>query len=213
MLAYPVHGAVVHLNSGESLSGRIQKLDEQALSLESDRGFGVLHIERADIRLIEFDNYHPNLNRKFGMGFYQKNVVLNRKENSGEYEIGALSFKNWLSGTDAVEFQWGYSETRDNGVTYLSVLAMQLRFLRVFLQEGNHHLYWAVGVGHLSVIDKEEEINTTGGSIQAVIGVELFPLTFPNIGISAEIGASNQSISDRVSLSVISPAFAIRYYF
>ena len=43
------YGAVVHLNSGESLSGRIQGMDEQMLYLESDRGFGVLKVERVDI--------------------------------------------------------------------------------------------------------------------------------------------------------------------
>ena len=36
-LTATAYGAVVHLNSGESLSGRIQGMDEQMLYLESDR--------------------------------------------------------------------------------------------------------------------------------------------------------------------------------
>ncbi|MBF0352172.1 MAG: hypothetical protein HQM11_14155 [SAR324 cluster bacterium] len=208
-----VFAAVVHLNSGESLSGRIQKLDEQILSLESDRGFGVLHIERADIRLIEFDKYHPDLSRKFGVGFYQKHLSLTSQSTSGEYGTGAISIKNWLSATDSINLLWGYAETRDGGTTLLSVLSLEMRFSRVFLQEGNHHLYWGLGAGHLNVIDSQASTNSSGGSFQAVLGVELFPITFPNLGIAAEIGVSNQSIADRVSFSMMGPAVAMHYYF
>jgi len=42
-------------------------MDEQMLYLESDRGFGVLKVERVDIRLIEFEAAERNLARKLGI--------------------------------------------------------------------------------------------------------------------------------------------------
>ncbi|MGK5093368.1 hypothetical protein WDW89_15330 [Deltaproteobacteria bacterium TL4] len=209
----PCFGAIVHLNSGESLSGRIQKMDEQIVFLESDRGFGILQIERADVRLIEFDSFRPDLTRKFGLGFYQRGVALTGEGNNQEYNLGAMSFKNWLNALDAMELLLGYSETKGGGQNLLSIFSLEIRFVRTFLQEGNHQLYWAAGVGHLNVNDEFSDITTTGTRLNAAIGIEMFQLTYPNIGISTEIGITNQNIGRRKSLSIGLPSISVRYYF
>ena len=78
-------------------------MDEQVLSLESDRGFGVLHIERADISLIQFEEFPPNMSRKFGVGFYQRSVALNGQGTAREYNVGAMSLKNWINSSIYIE--------------------------------------------------------------------------------------------------------------
>ena len=208
-------GVTVHLNSGESLSGRIQKMDEQSLYLESDRGFGILRIDRADMRLIEFDQTKPDLTRKFGLGFYQRGVALNGSGNAQEYSVGSLSARSWFDALDAIEFRMGVSQTEDKQSTLFSILTVDMRIIRVYLQEGNHHLYLSGGGGIINVNDKAVNLNKTGFNINAALGIEVFPLAFPNLGISGEVGVNRQSIGDRTTTAIfnIGPAMSVNYYF
>ena len=126
-LTATAYGAVVHLNSGESLSGRIQGMDEQMLYLESDRGFGVLKVERVDIRLIEFEAAERNLARKLGIGLHYRPSTVPEER---------ISLKNWLSPIDSLELLIGYHEEMD--ITHFS---LEGRFARVVLNEGGHNLF------------------------------------------------------------------------
>lgn len=209
-------GATVHLNSGDSLSGRIQSMDDQTLSLESNRGFGILQIDRADIRLIEFEGAQRNLSRKFGFGFYQRGVALNGQGRAREYNIGSVSLKYWLNQADSLDILLGYSGTVDGGDKLLEIFNLETRFSRVFLQEGNENLYWGGSVGYMTVADETEKLDDSGITLRGFLGIEVFLVTFPNLGFSSEIGFGNQTVGDRTSLSIFNvgfPTLSVHYYF
>ena len=210
VLAASVEAATVHLNSGESLSGQIQSMDEQTLTLESDRGFGVLQIDKADISLIEFEGNQRDLSRKFGVGYYQRGPI------AQEFNIGSASLKYWLNPTDAVDMLIGYGGTLDGGDKIQEIFNLEMRYTRVMLQEGNHDLYWGGSLGFMSVTDRESKTDDTGFTLRALLGIEFFFVTFPNIGISAELGVTNQTVGGRSTLGIFStgfPTMAVRYYF
>ncbi|MBF0286553.1 MAG: hypothetical protein HQM14_01930 [SAR324 cluster bacterium] len=210
LFASNAYAAKIHLNSGESLSGKIQGMDDQTLSLESDRGFGVLQIDKADMRLIEFDGNQRDLSRKFGLGYYQKNPV------AEEFSIGSASLKYWLNSTDAVDMLIGYGGTIEGGDKLEEIFSLEVRFTKVVLQEGNHDVYWGGGLGFISVTDEETRTDDTGITLRGLLGVEFFFVSYPNLGVSAELGVSNQTVGDRTSMGVFSagfPTMAVRYYF
>ncbi len=196
LLAMPAFGAVIHLNSGESLSGRIQGMDEQTLYLESDRGFGVLKVERVDIRLIEFDAAARNLARKLGIGLNYRPATM--EEN--------ISLKSWLSTTDALELLVGYEEIGDD-----TTFSLEGRFSRVFLNEGGQDLFFGAGAGFVSGQDETGD-DERGTLFRAFTGAEFFPVTYPNVGLSVELGLRRlQGVGD--TQQGFYNALAARYYF
>ncbi len=202
--------AMVHLNSGEALSGRIQSMDDQTLTLESDRGFGILQIDRADIRMIEFEGNERDLSRKFGVGFYQRGTV------AQEFSVGMASLKYWLNSSDSVDLLMGFGSTTDGGDKLEEVLDLRFRFTRVMLQEGGHDLYWGGSLGVLNVNDDDDEINESGSTVSAFLGIEMFFIALPNVGISSEIGVTNQTVGDRTTFGIFNtgfPTLSVRYYF
>ncbi|MBF0279961.1 MAG: hypothetical protein HQM13_19345 [SAR324 cluster bacterium] len=214
LMAASSHGATVYLNSGESLIGRIQGMDDNTLTLESDRRFGVsqgvLQIDRADIRLIEFDGMQRDLSRKFGVGYYHRGPV------AQEFNIGSASLKYWLNRTDAVDMLVGYGGTSDGNDKVQEIFNLEMRYTHVLLQEGNQDIYWGGGMGFVSVTDRETKTEDTGINIRALLGIEFFFVSFPNLGISGELGVTNQSVGDRTSFGVFTsgfPTMAVRYYF
>lgn len=209
-----VFAAMVYLNSGETLSGRIQAMDEQTLSLESDRGFGVLQIERADIRLIEFDGVHRDMSRKFGVGYYQRGTISGGA--GSEYNTGNASMKYWLNNADSLDLLLGYAGTSSGKNKEIEIFNLEMRYAKVALQEGNSNLYWGGSLGYLSVTDNSSKIDDSGTSIRAFVGVEVFLMSLPNIGFSGEIGVGNQTVGKRTSIGIFTagfPTMAVRYYF
>ncbi len=209
-----VEAETVHLNSGESLNGQIQGMDDNTLTLESDRKFGVsqgvLQIDREDIRLIEFEDSPRDLSRKFGVGYYHQGVV------AEEFNIGAASIKYWLNPTDAVDMLVGYGGTTDGSDKIKEIFHLEMRFTRVMLREGNQDIYWGGGLGFISVNDKETNTDDTGTTARALLGMEFFFVTLPNLGVSAELGVTNQSVGGRTSFGIFStgfPTMSVRYYF
>lgn len=69
-------------------------------------------------------------------------------------------------------------------------------------------------MGYLNVTDKTSgrNVEDTGTSFRGFLGVELFFLTLPNLGISSEIGIGYQTVGDSTTTTTF-PAFSIRYYF
>ncbi len=191
-LTATAYGAVVHLNSGESLSGRIQGMDEQMLYLESDRGFGVLKVERVDIRLIEFEAAERNLARKLGIGLHYRPSAVPEER---------VSLKNWLSPIDSLELLIGYHEEMD--ITHFS---LEGRFARVVLNEGGHNLFLGAGAGF------ESEEDERGTLFRLFTGSEFFPINYPNVGLSAELGLRRQQGLGSTEQGFYN-ALAARYYF
>ena len=202
--------AVVHLIGGESLSGQIESMDEQVLLLESDRGFGLLEIDKADIRFIEFEGSRRDLSRKFGIGYYRQGVI------AGEYTANSASLKHWLSSTGAFDLLFGYGRTADKTIILKSIFNLELRLTQVLLQEGNNDLYWGGGLGFIRVTDRATQTAEDGLNLRMFLGVEFFFSNLPNVGISAELGVGGQLIGDRATLGIFStgfPTMAVRYYF
>lgn len=202
--------ATVHLNSGESLSGRIEKMDEQILLLESDRGFGLLEIDQADISLIEFEGSQRDLSRKFGIGYYRQGTI------AGEFTTSSASMKYWLTSTNAVDLLLGYGNTSEGNTTLKSTFNLDLRITQVLMQESNHDFYWGGGFGFIHVTDRATQTDEEGVNLRAFLGVEFFFSTFPNVGISAELGVASQLIGERSTLGIFNtgfPTMAVRYYF
>lgn len=184
-------GSVVHLSSGDSLSGKIQGMDEQTLYLESDRGFGVLKISRRDIRSVEFDAVPRNLSRKLGIGVYTRPATNEER----------VSLKNWLNPTTAAELLIGYN--RANNRTDFS---LEGRYTQILLSQGNNDMFWGGGIGFLNY-DGEK-----GTSIRVFSGTEIFPVSYPNIGFSLELGFSTTQGLSATNQGFYN-ALSARYYF
>jgi hypothetical protein len=68
------------------------------------------------------------------------------------------------------------------------------------------------------VTDNTSGRNVTGSgwSVRAFVGLELFLVTLPNVGISSELSLGTQDVGDASTTSLSAttfPAFSIRYYF
>lgn len=213
---FELHAAVIHLHTGESLQGRIRQMDDTTLTLESNSGFGVLQIEKAQIRLIEFEGQKQDFTRKIGLGYYQRGLATNGKGKAEEYSIGALSLKYWTSHTDAVQLQMGYAGTSQGSEKLLEIVQIDARYSQVMIQEGNQNIYWGAGMGYLGVVDDDVELDDNGLNIQGFLGIEIFLATLPNLGISGEIGVISQNVGDRRSFALFNsgfPTLAVHYYF
>lgn len=216
MFAFPLFGATIYLNSGESLSGQIQRMDEESLFLESEYGFGILQIARSDIQMIEFEETKRDLTRKVGLGFYQRNVSINAEGKSKEYSVGSASWKQWISSTEAFDFLFGYTSSKGSQNSQLEIINLELRYTHVFLKEGQQNLYYGASLGFMSVRDSSVNLNDSGNTIRGFFGIEFFPLAFPNVGLSTELGFSYQSIGSNTSATLFNvgfPSMSVRYYF
>ena len=165
---FPVSAETLRLNSGESLEGKILKMDEKTLFIESHLTAQELKIDRADLSLIEFDSSARSLARRIGIGLHYRP--------SGDEEN--LSIKNWISAVDSAELIVGYSSgTQDT-------FGLELRYSRVFMVEGATDLFYGAGAGILS------KNNNRGTILKFYSGSEFFPLSSPSFGFSLELGVS-----------------------
>jgi hypothetical protein len=190
LFAFTASAETLRLNSGESLEGKILKMDENTLFIESHLTAQELKIDRADLSLIEFDSSARSLARRLGIG-------LHYRPNGNEEN---LSIKNWISAVDSAELIVGYSSgTQDT-------FGFELRYSRVFMVEGATDLFYGAGAGILSIDSKR------GTIFRIYSGSEFFPLSSPSFGFSLEIGVQRiQGVGD-VTQSFYN-AIAARYYF
>ena len=171
IMAMSLKAETLRLNSGESLEGKILKLDENSLILESNLTTQELKIERNNLSLIEFDKSERSLARRIGIGFHFR-------PNGNEETI---SVKNWLSTADSAELMVGY----DNG--NVETFSIEFRYARVFKIEGTNDLFYGAGTG---IVSKDSEKDTL---FRFYSGTEFFPQSSPNFGISLEFGVLRQS--------------------
>ena len=217
--AQPAFGETVHLTSGESIKGRIIRVDEGTISIESDKGFGVIEIDRADITLVEFEEAARDPSRTMGFGYFHR---VNPNTSGGravEFAVDSFSLKFWLSETISLDYLLGFTSTSEGGSKLFEIFSFDVRWASGFRRQANLDLYWGAGAGYLSVTDKTDAahpIDDTGTAIRLFLGGEIFPVTLPNLGISAELGIGRQSIGNRdtTNLSTTTfPSFSMRYYF
>ena len=178
--------ATLRLNSGESLEGKINKMDANTLFLESNLTAQELKIERGNLSLIEFDTTERSLARRIGIGFHYR-------PNGNEETI---SIKNWLSTSDSAGLMVGY---RAGSVDSFSI---EGRYARVFKIEGTNDLFYGAGTGIVSNESNRETL------FRIFSGTEFFPQTSPNFGITLEFGIFRQS-----STQGFYNAISAHYYF
>ena len=190
LFTFNASAETLRLNSGESLEGKILKMDEKTLFIESHLTAQELKIDRADLSLIEFDSSARSLARRLGIG-------LHYRPNGNEEN---LSIKNWISAVDSAELIVGYSSgTQDT-------FGFELRYSRIFKVEGATDLFYGAGAGILSK-------NKNRGTIfRFYSGSEFFPLSSPNVGFSLELGVQRKQGIEDVTQGFYN-AIAARYYF
>ena len=190
LFAFTASAETLRLNSGESLEGKILKMDENTLFIESRLTAQELKIDRADLNLIEFDSSARSLARRLGIG-------LHYRPNGNEEN---LSIKNWISAADSAELIVGYSSgTQDT-------FGFELRYSRVFMVEGATDLFYGAGAGILSIDSKR------GTIFRFYSGSEFFPLSSPSFGFSLELGVQRKQGIGDVTQGFYN-AIAARYYF
>ena len=216
--ATPARAETVHLNTGESIKGKIVRSDADTISVESDKGFGVIQIKRSDITLIEFDGTQRDLSRQVGVGYYHRATPSSVGAQASEYGVDALSLKMWLSRTDSIDAQLGFYSASDASGKVFEVFSLDMRYARVFSRHSNVDVYWGGSLGYLNVTDRTvgRDISGTGYSVRGFLGLELFFVSLPNVGISSEVSVGTQHVGN-VSTTNLSattfPAFSLHYYF
>lgn len=218
VLAAPCFGETIHLSTGESIRGRIIRIDDQTISVESDKGYGIIQIAKSDVTLIEYDQKARDPSRTLGFGYFHRSVPPTLATGATEYGVDALSLKYWLSSTDSLDMQWGYYSAQYSGKAVLEVFSLDVRYAYVFQRRANLDLYYGLSAGYLAVKDKTNgnDIDDTGTRARLFIGAEAFFVSLPNLGISAEIGFGSQTVGKQTvtNLSTTTfPTFAVRYYF
>src|SRR3970040_396907 len=128
MLAAPCFGETIHLSPGEAVRGRFIRIDDQTISVESDKGYGIIQIAKSDITLIEYDQKKRDPSRTLGLGYYHRSTRSGISSCAIAYGVDALSLKYWLSSTDSLDVQWGYYSAQNDGETVLEVLSFDVRY-------------------------------------------------------------------------------------
>ena len=214
----PAWAETVHLVTGEVIKGKIVRAEAETLFVESDKGFGVLQVRRSDVSLIEFENAERDLSRSLGVGYQHRTTPGGGSAQAAEYGVDALSLKMWLNKTDAVDLQVGfYNNAQKAGAVY-QVFSLDLRYATVIKRQAQTDVYMGGSVGFLTVTDKTlgNNLEGSGWAVRGFVGVELFLLTLPNVGISAELGVGMQNVGSHRTTNLSStsfPALSLRYYF
>jgi len=216
--APPLRAETVHLASGESIQGKIIRVDDTSISVESDKGYGVIQINKSDIILIEYDNKKRDPTRQVGIGYFHRSAPSAASPATNDYGVDALSMKYWLTGTDSVDALLGFYNSSTDNQTNLQVFSLDLRYANVFQRKGMLDVYWGASVGYLGVVDKTNgnNVNDSGPRFGVFLGTEIFLVTLPNLGLAAEVGFYTQSVGKRTvtDLSTTTfPTLSARYYF
>lgn len=215
-MAAPVFAETVHLNSGEVIKGKILRADDEVISIETEKGFGVIQVKRSDIIYIQFDQNERDISRKFGLGFFHRIVPLVVESNGQIFGLDAVSFKLWFSKSVALDFLLGFTSVSTGGATSYEAMTIEARGVWVFAQHGSMDLYLGGAFGILTLTRSAGRAEESGTSMQGFLGTEVFLPSFPNLGIATEIGISLQEIGSgatAIKSTAIIPSVAVRYYF
>ena len=220
--AAPCRAEVIYLSNGEIVRGRIVKVDDQTVSVESEKGYGTFQVNKSDIALIEYDTKKREPARSMGLGYFVRAAPQAVSPGTSEYGVDALSFKYWLTNNDSAEIQVGFYSSRMGSQAVLEVFSLDVRYAQVLQRRASLDIYWGGSVGYLAVTDNSLSalsvtgLDSTGTRIRAFLGAEMFLPMLPGLGISAEVGLGTQSVGSQtvVNFSAATfPNFAVRYYF
>ncbi|MDH5751198.1 MAG: hypothetical protein OEZ59_02115 [Deltaproteobacteria bacterium] len=215
----PLLAETVHLNTGEAIKGRITAVDDDMVTIESASGFGAIKVKRSDIHLVVFEqDGERDFSRRIGLGFVHRNPPPGVGATAVEYGVDALSAKIWMTRDKALDLLLGFFSASDDEKKILEVVSLEVRYLSVFSRRANLDLYWGGGLGIISVEDNTgaKSFSGMGSTARVFLGTEIFLVTLPNLGFSAELGLGSQSVGGRnvTNISTTSfPTFSIRYYY
>ena len=205
-------GETIFLKTGEVIKGKIVRADQNAISIESDKGFGVIQVKREDIITIEFDQNERDISRFFGLGYFHRIVPLRIDSLGLTFGIDAISLKMWFSSKRAAEILFGFYTATGSGLNY-DTLYLEGRYTQVFSRRSKLDLYWGFGAGIVDMKDDSRGISASGTTLEAFLGAESFFTTLPNLTVSTEIGINIQEVGSNTSSTIIAPALVVRYYF
>jgi len=217
-LATPVLAETVHLKGGETIKGRIIGITNETITIESEKGYGVLQVPRKEVLLIEYQDESRDPSRTIGIGFQHHSSPTTGNGSASEYGVDALSLKYWLDRTDSVDVQFGFFSAMNAGQKLLEVFSLDLRYAHVFKRQAELDLYYGGSLGYLAVTDQTRKpfVDDSGFGVKAFLGAEIFFVTLPNLGLAAEFGIGTQQVGDRSTTSITTtsfPTLSARYYF
>ena len=216
LLGGKAFGETVYLNTGEVIKGKIVRTDAETVSIESDKGFGVIQIKREDIVQITFDQNERDISRLFGAGYFHRFVPLVLDVGGRAFGLDAVSLKMWFTTDSSVELLFGFYSTEVAQSSTLEVMTLEARYANVFSRRGNLDLYWGFGAGIVQVTNTASGLDENGTVLDAFFGGETFISSLPNLGIATEIGVSKQDVgsgASEINSLIISPSVIVRYYF
>lgn len=218
MISSPALGETVHLKSGEIIMGRIVRVSTEDISVESDKGFGVIKIKRTEITLVEFDPEERDPSDKIGMGYYHRFSMNNALADYYYIPLDGFTLKFWLGNDYSIDFILGFFSNTTEMVKTYEALTLDFRYAQVFKRKFNLDLYWGASMGYIKVVDNTAAvpIDNKGQSYQIFTGAEYFPTSLRSLGISAEIGMGRQNVAGRKTTTIFNtayPGFSMRYYF
>jgi len=212
-------GETIRLASGDSIRGKIIRVDNDSISVESEKGYGVLQIKRSEITLIEFEGATRDPQRTMGLGYFHRSTPNTTSAQSVEYGVDSISLKFWMSETFSLDLLLGFFSHEQGGAKVFEVFSFETRLATVFSRQSSLDFYYGISLGYLDVVDNSDAaapFEDSGSSWQVFLGGEVFFVTMPNLGISAEIGFGSQSVGDREITNISTttfPSFSMRYYF
>ncbi len=213
VLAATAQAETVYLKTGEVIKGKIVRADAGTISVDTEKGFGVIQIKRDDIIEIEFDQNARDISRFFGVGYYHRVMPLRLEALGLVYGQDAISLKMWFGANSAFELLFGFYSASGSGGASYDVLSLEVRYMKVFTRRARLDMYWGAGGGILDVTDSSTGLSDSGTTLEAFLGAESHISTMPNLTISTEIALVIQEVGSNVSSTVISPSVVMRYYF
>ena len=205
-------GETIFLKTGEVIKGKIVRADSNAISIESDKGFGVIQVKREDIITIEFDQNERDISRFFGVGYFHRLIPLRIDSLGLSFGVDAISMKMWFSSKRAAEILFGYYTATGSGLNY-DALYLEGRYTQVFSRRAKLDMYWGFGAGIVDITDDSRGVSESGTSMEAFLGAESFFTAMPNLSISTELGFNIQEVGSNTSSTLFAPAIVLRYYF
>ena len=73
-MAAPALAETIHLKGGERIKGRIIGITADTITIESEKGYGVLQVPRKDVLLIEYEDDSRDPSRTIGFGYQHRSA-------------------------------------------------------------------------------------------------------------------------------------------
>ena len=224
----PFSSANLYLINGENINGKLLQVDGQTITIESDKGYGVLTIPKADVLMITYPESEVNVSRRYGLGYFAKSNIISGVSDTLNYNLNQISLRTyfnesfilqWLAGFGSLSVNVDNPDTIDPNDTKAiryQIFTASIRAAGVLKRNMNNVIYSGASFGFISTIDDSRNVEDSGVIYSVYLGAELFLFNMPNFGFSGEVafdGLNTTNLSRfEISVSPI-PTFSVHYYF